>query len=164
MAYLESHPPGRALDLGCGTGTNVITIAQHGWDVRGIDFVPQAIRTARCKTRRAGIQADLRTGDVTHLVNVNGPFNLILDIGCFHTLTPQGRQACFDQVTRLLDRQGTYLLYTFIQATPSSSLSGVSEAEIQEMASRLQLVQRQDGSERGQRPSSWLTFRPKGEQ
>ncbi|MFQ6101503.1 MAG: class I SAM-dependent methyltransferase [Anaerolineae bacterium] len=33
-------PPGRALDLGCGTGTNGITLARHGWEVVG--YVPVA--------------------------------------------------------------------------------------------------------------------------
>src|SRR5438128_2509235 len=33
-------PPARALDLGCGTGTDSIYLAQHGWDVTGIDMVP----------------------------------------------------------------------------------------------------------------------------
>ena len=53
-AYLESNPPGKALDLGCGTGTNVITMAEYGWDVTGVDYIPRAIRIAERKARRAG--------------------------------------------------------------------------------------------------------------
>ncbi len=33
--FLDTHPPGRALDLGCGTGTNAIAIANHGWEMVG---------------------------------------------------------------------------------------------------------------------------------
>ena len=39
----EKFPPGRALDLGCGTGTNAIYLAQHGFETVGIDFVPVSI-------------------------------------------------------------------------------------------------------------------------
>ena len=55
---LPSH--GVALDLGCGTGTNVIFMAQHGWQATGIDFVAQAIRTARRKALRLGMQERTR--------------------------------------------------------------------------------------------------------
>ncbi|HZD55845.1 MAG TPA: class I SAM-dependent methyltransferase, partial [Anaerolineales bacterium] len=43
LAFIESHPAGQALDLGCGTGTNVITLARNGWQVTGVDFAPRAI-------------------------------------------------------------------------------------------------------------------------
>src|SRR5262245_23981246 len=39
--------PGRALDLGCGTGRNSVYLAQHGWDVTGIDLVEATIAQAR---------------------------------------------------------------------------------------------------------------------
>jgi SAM-dependent methyltransferase len=35
---------GRALDLGCGTGTDSIYLAQHDWVVTGVDMVPQGSR------------------------------------------------------------------------------------------------------------------------
>ena len=47
--FLEVNPPGKALDLGCGTGTNVITLAENGWYAEGMDFVPRAVRIARRK-------------------------------------------------------------------------------------------------------------------
>ena len=44
---------GRALDLGCGTGTNSIYLAQHGWETTGVDFVPRAIGIAKRKAEAA---------------------------------------------------------------------------------------------------------------
>ncbi|MGB9307685.1 MAG: class I SAM-dependent methyltransferase, partial [Mycobacterium sp.] len=44
---LAALPAGRALDLGCGTGTDTIYLATHGWDVTGVDMVPKALDIAR---------------------------------------------------------------------------------------------------------------------
>ena len=55
VAMLDSGkvPIGRALDLGCGTGTNAITLAQHGFDVTAIDVSRRAIALAQRKARSA---------------------------------------------------------------------------------------------------------------
>src|ERR1700694_3122552 len=37
-------PPGRALDIGCGTGTNARYLLDHKWQVTGVDFVPRAVQ------------------------------------------------------------------------------------------------------------------------
>jgi methylase of polypeptide subunit release factors len=47
MSFIASHVPGKALDIGCGTGTNVIALAKSGWQVTGVDFAPRAIRIAK---------------------------------------------------------------------------------------------------------------------
>src|SRR5271157_1705061 len=82
--FISKHPAGRAIDLGCGTGTNIITLAQYGWQVVGIDFAPRAIQIAKRKIKNSNIQAGLRVSDATQLNGIDGPFDLALDMGCFH--------------------------------------------------------------------------------
>ena len=85
LDFIENHPPGRAIDIGCGTGTNVITLAKAGWQVTGVDFVPRAIKMAKRKVKQAGIEAELYVRDASNLEGISGPFDLVLDIGCFHS-------------------------------------------------------------------------------
>src|SRR5207245_443504 len=42
----DALKPGRAIDLGCGTGTNCKYRLEHGWDVAGVDYDPPALRAA----------------------------------------------------------------------------------------------------------------------
>jgi cyclopropane fatty-acyl-phospholipid synthase-like methyltransferase len=159
LSFLQANPPGNALDLGCGTGTNVITIARHGWQVTGIDFVPRAVGQARRKARQAGVQADIRVGDVTRLDDLTGPFDLILDLGCFHSLDPAGRKAYLRNIQRLLASRGVYLLYAFF-AGPNSSIPGITAEDVRAITSQLKLESRQDGSDsRRGRPSAWFILR-----
>src|SRR5262245_31994207 len=51
VEIIESHAiaSGRALEVGCGTGTNAIYLAWHGFEVVGVDIAPLAIENARAK-------------------------------------------------------------------------------------------------------------------
>jgi SAM-dependent methyltransferase len=102
---LQDRPPGRALDLGCGTGTDAIYLAKQGWDVVGVDFVPEAIATA--SARAAGSTASFVTGDVTRLrqAGVDGPFDLLIDIGCYHAI-PAGRRDAYANEMAAVARPG----------------------------------------------------------
>ncbi|RDI17422.1 class I SAM-dependent methyltransferase [Lentzea flaviverrucosa] len=42
--------PGRAIDLGCGSGANSIFLAEHGFDVTGVDHSPVGLAKARRAT------------------------------------------------------------------------------------------------------------------
>ncbi len=160
LAFIAAHPPGRALDLGCGTGTNVITLAQHGWHVTGVDFAVKAIMEARRKAREAGVQADLRLGDVTRLSALAGPFDLILDIGCFHGLPADGRSAYARHIKRLLAPDGTFLLYVMFKADVQSQRSGILATDLALFAPELALAARADSVDAARgRPSAWLTYR-----
>jgi len=156
MQFIQTHPPGLALDLGCGTGTNVITLAQHGWQATGVDFVWKAVRTAQRKAQRADLKVDFRVDDVTRLRNLTGPFDLILDIGCFHSLNQAGRERYIQNIDRLLAPSGIYLLYVFFKDDPAKKGPGLFESDLEPLFTALKLVQRSDGTERGRRPCSWL--------
>ena len=157
VSFIESTSPGRALDLGCGTGTNAIYMAQHGWRVSGVDFIPRAIHTARQKAEQAGVEVDFYVDSVTRLKEIQGTFDLILDIGCFHNLQEQERRVYIHNLKRFLNKNGTFLIYTFIQ-DDSHQKSGVCEADIEAVLDFMRLESRQDGTERGIRASAWLRF------
>jgi ubiquinone/menaquinone biosynthesis C-methylase UbiE len=159
MAHIASHTAGRALDLGCGTGTNAITLAQNGWRVVGVDFATQAVTQARRKSREAGTQIDFRIGSVTNLNFLREPVDLILDIGCFHGLEKASREMYIKEVNRLLEEDGTWLLYAHLKSI-ANDLRGLTEADIASLSSRFRCVKRDDGIDttRGNR-SVWLTLK-----
>ena len=161
IEFISSHAPGRALDLGCGTGTNVLTLARHAWQVTGVDFARRAIAIARQKIRQAGLPVDFYLGDVTQLKGIPGPFDLVLDIGCFHSLPPAARRVYARNLPRLLAPQGTLLMYAFFK-DPGEDGPGLVDSDLEALGSMVALVRRVDGSERGRRPSAWLTYQPKG--
>lgn len=157
-AFVQRAPAGRALDLGCGTGTNAIYLAQHGWQVTGVDFIGKAIRQAQRKASAAGVRVDFRQGDVSRLDGIQEPFDLVLDIGCFHSLDSASREAYRRNLSRLLKPGGDFLLYAFTPLPEAgASTFGLTPADIQTLCQELHLVERQDGGDRG-RPSAWFRF------
>lgn len=49
--------PGRALDLGCGEGADVIWLAEQGWDALGLDIARTAIERGRREAEARGLGA-----------------------------------------------------------------------------------------------------------
>jgi SAM-dependent methyltransferase len=122
--------PGRALDLGCGTGTNVRYLAEHGWDATGVDAVPAAIDRAMAKL--VGVSnARVVLGDVTELARLDlaGPFDLVLDIGCFHSIAPRRRAAYAAGVASLTGPGSRLFIFAFARGTGLLPL-GVTAAEM----------------------------------
>lgn len=135
LIEVEKFPPGRALDLGCGTGTNAIYLAQRGFEVMGVDFVARAIQTARRKAQTAHLNIDFRNADVLAPGPLGKPFDLILDIGCFHILDPYGRVRYADHVRRWTHQGSLYLLYAFFPTQFGSRTVGVARTEVEHLFS-----------------------------
>lgn len=85
--------PCRALELGCGTGTNSVWLAQQGFDVTGVDVAPLAIEQAEKRAQTAGVQVQYIVSDLFQLSKVGEPYEFFFDRGCYHTIrrkTPDG--------------------------------------------------------------------------
>ncbi len=136
-------------------------MANYGWQVTGIDYIPRAIRRAKRKARQTGLagQASFTVGDVLDPNFVSEQFDLILDIGCFHSFSGSDIILYVRNVSSHLKPGATLLLYAHLKENPESS-HGVSEEDLTDLGKYLRLIQRRDGQE-SSRPSAWLHYKKK---
>lgn len=160
--YLRDNEPGAAIDMGCGTGTNVITMAKFGWQATGIDVSRRAIAKARQKAAGSDHEVTFVQGNVlkaNRLPGVNGPYDLALDLGCFHTLERGDHVPYIDALADLIRPGATCLLYSFLEPENLSERSWPSEERIVAVFSRaFESVQIEHG-EYHDKQSAWFTWR-----
>lgn len=78
--------PCRAGELGCGTGSNAVWLAEQGFDVTGIDISPTAIERARERAKAARVSVRFVQADATALPDLGPPFDFFFDRGCYHAV------------------------------------------------------------------------------
>lgn len=129
----EYHiPPGTALDVGCGTGINVLFLASRGHRAVGLDLSPTAIAAARPKAAVQHVQCEFVCGDLLAVdPPVSGPFQLIFDRGCFHAVRQINEAAMVRRLHDWLADDGWLLLLAGnARETREHGPPRVSEAEL----------------------------------
>jgi ubiquinone/menaquinone biosynthesis C-methylase UbiE len=128
----DAVPPGSVLDVGCGTGDSSMYLNQHGWQVTGVDFTPKALDKARAKASAAGAAIDFMHADVTHLrqAGINGPFQLVVDNGCFHGMSGGDRDRYVQEITAVTAPDARLFMVAFKPSGPLGP-TGVQPAEIE---------------------------------
>jgi SAM-dependent methyltransferase len=102
--------PGPALEVGAGTGTNAIWLAERGFDVLGIDISPLAVERAHAKLAERVLGCRFATLDFLAAQSPGGPFQFVFDRGCFHVFDePDERQRFAAQVAAALAPGGVWL-------------------------------------------------------
>ena len=147
---------GRALDLGCGTGTHSIYLARQGYTAVGVDFSSKAIQFANKKANQAGVKVDFRVGDVTRLNFLQEPFDISLDVGCFHGLSKSERTHYAENLARLIRPGGLFLIWA-VEGQSRMGI-GLSPEEIEQtLSSSFTLDNTKQDNLHG-RASTWYWF------
>ena len=157
-------PAGAAIDLGCGTGTNVIYMAKQGRQAIGIDFVPAAIAKARVKAQQAGVsgRTQFTVADVTRLAEMSiPPCGYALDMGCFHGLSPEGRRRYAEGLANILVPGGWYMLYTLDRRKQGGITFGISPEIVQTVFAPWFDIDRMERGAFWDRGSTWFWMKRK---
>ncbi|GAB2812049.1 class I SAM-dependent methyltransferase [Lentzea nigeriaca] len=70
--------PVSVVDLGCGTGSLSVLLAQAGHEVRGVDLSPRMVAAARAKANATGVAAAFVEGDASQPPCAPGACDVVL--------------------------------------------------------------------------------------
>jgi cyclopropane fatty-acyl-phospholipid synthase-like methyltransferase len=133
--------PGRVLDIGCGTGTSVVFLASRGFEASGLDISRVAIRKAKSKAARHDVSCRFYRLDFTDPKELASaglpPFDLLIDNGCYHSLSPNDRGRYASSLLHV-SRFGTvYLLWGFLRSSrPGFGPPGIEYNEVEDSFSK----------------------------
>ena len=167
MDILSELPADKALDLGCGSGTVIRDILQKGWLADGIDFVQRAIDLARDKLADFPPNSHrLFCGDVTRLdelADLRPPYDLIIDIGCGHSIDKAANTVYARGIAGQLKVDGVFMLYAS-HPRPESSVGWTPKQVEQLFGNYLELYWEQRGADVSiGAPSSWYRMRKRSQ-
>jgi SAM-dependent methyltransferase len=134
----EDHiAPCAALELGCGTGTNAVWLAQRGFDVTALDISPLAVERAGQRAAVAGANVRFLTADALADPDVGGPFGFFFDRGCYHIVRDMNLTGYLRLLESTLRPGATGLVLAGNARLPRTGPPIVTEDEIRRELGRL---------------------------
>ncbi len=104
------RPDQRVLEVGCGTGTNLLHYQQAGSEVFGIDLSPRMLAQAH---RKLGSRARLHRGDAARLPYPDAVFDLAVAMLTLHEMPRSKRSVVMEEMARVVKAEGQLLLVDF---------------------------------------------------
>ena len=111
LPRLDLKPDAQVLELGCGTGPVACFLAKLGYQVHGIDVIPDAIDKAKAIAAEQCLAIQYAVLDVCQLPRQGKPYQLIIDSFCSQGIvTDPDRDAMFSGIKSRLDKNGYFLM------------------------------------------------------
>ncbi|WP_193614464.1 class I SAM-dependent methyltransferase [Nocardioides lijunqiniae] len=109
VEHVADLAPGRALDIGCGEGADVVWLAQQGWQATGVDVSEVALLRAAAHAEDAGVEDKVAWERVDVLAGDELPGDMdLVSVQFFHP--PVDRFAELTQRMGAAVRPGGHLL------------------------------------------------------
>jgi SAM-dependent methyltransferase len=124
--------PGRALDVGCGSGRDAIYLAKRGWQVTAVDAVEKALDSAKQRAAAEGVEVQWIAADVAALgrLGLKPGYDLLYDFGCIHGLSDVARKGAADGLTELAAPGATLLITAFKAARGIALPRGMNREDV----------------------------------
>ena len=138
LTALEGIVPGRALDMGCGDGSNAVWLAKRGWRVTGVDFSRKAVQAGRRNAAAAGAEVEFIVADAA-AYQPQGHYDLITSF--YIQLPPANGVAMLCNMRAALKPGGMLLFVSHDRSTPPPGWSKTDLAtltSVEEVVSELQ--------------------------
>lgn len=131
---IERLTPGRALDIGCGTGGNAVWLAKQGWQVTAADYSAVAIEKGKRLAGEQGVNVQFVVADAS-TYQPQGQYDLIT---CFYIqLFPRQRASMLAEISKALAPGATLL---FVSHDRSGPPSGWSEEDLRSLTTPEEIV------------------------
>ncbi len=97
----------KVVDLGCGTGENILPLVERGAEVTGIDISPDLIELARQRLEKANLKATVRVCSAYETGLENGSIDIVFCMALIHHLDIARVR---DEMLRILAKGGVVIL------------------------------------------------------
>jgi SAM-dependent methyltransferase len=140
-SLLQGRTPGRALDVGAGSGRDALWLAQQGWQVTAVEPAQGLRERGRHAT---GDQVQWLDSQLPHLSDFDTPaqgYDLILLSAVWMHLPPADRPQAFTRLIELLSTTGLLIItLRFGPSDPERPMYAVSVDELAQLAQPQGLV------------------------
>lgn len=147
MQQLLPGAPARVADLGCGTGSLSVLLAERGYRVTAVDLSPKMVALAEEKARAAGVAVDFGVDDAADPRLPAGSFDIVLSRHVIWALPDPG--VAFRRWLQLLDSGGRVVMIEGRWSTGAGFTAAALRQVIEEHASTVTLEPLDDD------PSLW---------
>jgi len=107
-AEFAEHRGERVLEVGCGTGSDLLQFAKNGSDAWGIDITPAHIRLAQERVGRLG---RVCFGDASRIPFEDGSFDFVYSMGVLHHIDRV--EEVVKEILRVLRPGGTFKVFVY---------------------------------------------------
>ena len=129
--------PCRALEMGCGTGTNAVFLATQGFEVTALDLAGPAVEQARARAARAGVRVRFLQADVLAPPELGPAFPFVFDRGVYHHVREVDLDRFLEFLARVCEPGGFYLTLAGNANEPAPAEGGPPRVHAHEISLEL---------------------------